>query len=207
MDRALQKRVKQFLPHIALFLFTFFIYLHNLSGSVFGGDAGDFLSAIAVKGVAHPTGFPLFMLFGIIASYIPIHQTLAWKVDLLSSLFSSLAVVVMYMIMCELQKNRLLALIISLTLAFVFPFWLYAEISEVFALHHLFMLLLFYFGLLLYNRKNITYLYLLSFFTGLSFANIALTFFILPTLFIFLFAIRKDILLSKKIIAKCLGLF
>ena len=46
--------IKMVLPPLILFLFTFAIYVHNLSAGVYGGDSGDFLSAIAVKGVPHP---------------------------------------------------------------------------------------------------------------------------------------------------------
>ena len=192
---------------VGLFLTTFAIYVYNLSPSVYGGDSGDFLSAIAVKGVAHPSGYPLYTLLGILFSFLPIHQSLAWKVDLLSALFSSLAVVVMYKIVYELTEEVMLAIITSLTLAFLFPFWLFAEVSEVFALHSFFLLLLFYLGLLFYKRRQIVYPYLLSFFTGLSFTNHELTLFILPTIFIFVFAARKKIALSAKIIGKCFGLF
>lgn len=74
--------VKQYLLPLILFILTFIIYLHNLSASIYGGDSGDFLSAIAVRGVPHPSGYPLYMLLGIVASWLPIPQTLAWKVDL-----------------------------------------------------------------------------------------------------------------------------
>src|SRR5205085_5683292 len=113
----------------------------------------------------------------------------------------------MYEIVYELLERTFLATVTALTLAFVFPFWLFAEVAEVFALHSFFLLLLFYLGLLLYTRKRLVYLYLLSFCTGLSFANHELTLFILPTLFIFMFAARKKIALTPKIVWKCISLF
>lgn len=205
----LVKKIKpgKLFPPFCVFIISLLAYIHNLSASVYGGDSGDFLSAIAVRGVPHPSGYPLYTLLGILASWLPIHQTLAWKVGLISALFASLTVVVVYKIVYELLENTLLATATSLTLAFVFPFWLFAEVSEVFALHSFFLLLLFYLGLLLYTRKRPTYLYLLSFFTGLSFANHELTLFMLPTLFIFIFTARKNITLTVKTIGKCLGLF
>lgn len=169
------------------------VYLHNLSASVYGGDSGDFLSAIVVKGVPHPSGYPLYTILGIIFNSLPIHQTVAWKVDLVSALFSSLAVVLMYGIVNECTKSNLLSLISALTLAFLFPFWLFAEVSEVFALHYFFLLLLFYLGLLLYTRRRIRYLYFLVFATGLSFANHELTILIFPSLLLFILSVRKKI--------------
>src|SRR5579859_4118763 len=113
----MRNKLAVLLPPIGLFFFTFIVYVHNLSASVYGGDAGDFLSAIAVKGVAHPSGYPLYTLLGIIGSYLPMHQNLAWKVALLSALFSSLAVVSMYAVVYRITKNKLLGVITALTLA------------------------------------------------------------------------------------------
>ena len=119
-----------------LFFTTFIVYLHNNSSSVYGGDVGDFLSAIAVKGIPHPSGYPLFTMLGILFSYIPLDQPLAWKVGLISVIFSSLSVVLIYLIITELTGNKLLAVISSLILAFFYPFWLYAELAEVFVLNN-----------------------------------------------------------------------
>jgi hypothetical protein len=202
--------IKLLKPHIlpiCLFLFTFLLYVHHLSPGVYGGDTGDYLSAIAVHGVPHPSGYPLYTLLGIIISWLPIHQTLAWKVGLLSAFFSSLAVVLMYILVEKLLKNRFLATISALTLAFIFPFWLFAEVAEVFALHNFLLLLIFYLGLCLYLDTRIKYLYLLSFFTGLSFANHELTLLILPALSILIFAVRKKITISLYTVLTCIVLF
>src|SRR3989344_5643683 len=83
---------------IFLFVFTFLVYLHHLSPSVYGGDVGDFLTAILLKGVAHPSGYPLFTLLGILFNGLPFGQTPAWKVGLISVISSSAAVVLVYFI-------------------------------------------------------------------------------------------------------------
>ncbi|MEK7474224.1 MAG: DUF2723 domain-containing protein [Candidatus Coatesbacteria bacterium] len=46
----------------ALFLGTFGLYLHTLCGSYDVVDGGEFLAAGSVLGVAHPPGYPLFVL-------------------------------------------------------------------------------------------------------------------------------------------------
>lgn len=190
-----------------LFLGTFVIYLHHLSPGVYGGDTGDYLSAIAVRGVVHPSGYPLYTMLGIFMSLLPIPQTLAWKVGLLSAIFSSLSVVTMYLIVHKLLKNTLVAIITSLTLAFVFPFWLFAEVAEVFALHSFFLLLLFYLAVSFYQEKRIKNLYLISFFLGLSFTNHELTLLIVPSLLILIFSAIKKTKISLKTIFTCIGLF
>ncbi|MBI2074527.1 MAG: DUF2723 domain-containing protein [Candidatus Levybacteria bacterium] len=192
---------------LILFLVTFLIYLHNLSSSVYGGDVGDFLIAVAVKGVAHPSGYPLFTIIGIILSYIPLNQTLAWKVGLISAFFSSLAVVLMYLISKLLTKNVLVSIITALTLAFYYTFWLYAEVAEVFALNNFFILLLLFFSLLYFKKKKIKFLYFLIFFAGLSLSNHEVILLIFPSLFVLMLKTDWKILLEPKTLLKCLLLF
>ncbi len=172
---------KNFTP-IIFFFVIFIIYLHNLSSASFAGDAGDFLAAIVVKGVPHPSGYPLFVLLGIIFNFLPFGHTVAWRVDLISALFASLAVVLMYLISSSLVKSRLIAVLTALTLAFFYPFWLYAEVAEVFSLAYFFVLLLFYMSIRYSKTKNTKILYLISFFVGLSLSNHEIIIMIFPSI-------------------------
>ena len=132
----------KYIDLVFLFYLTFFVYVHNLSPSVYGGDSGDLLSAAITKGVPHPSGYPLFTILGILFLKFPINATPAWKVGLVSALFSSLTVITAYLLVYQLVKNRYYSIICSLTLAFIYPFWLYSEIVEVFTLHSFFILFL-----------------------------------------------------------------
>jgi len=161
----------KYIDRLILFFLTFPVYLNNLSASVFGGDAGDFLTAILTRGVPHPSGYPLFTMLGILASHLPISATPAWKVGSVSVLFSSLAIVVYYQIVYELTSKRLISILTSLILAFTYPFWLYAEIVEVFALNSFLITVLIYLTIKYTKSKENKYLYLLAFFTGLSLTN------------------------------------
>lgn len=44
----------------------------RLTNSNFGSDAGDFLAAILTHGIPHPTGYPTYVLLGMITQNIPI---------------------------------------------------------------------------------------------------------------------------------------
>src|SRR3990170_4740449 len=136
----IKKYIKKISIPLVLFLFTFSIYAINLSPSVYGGDSGDFLTAAITNGVPHPSGYPLYTIIGIIFTSLPGAFTLAWKYALASALFSALSVALLYFITHELVKKRSLAIATSLILAFSYPFWLYAEIVEVFALQSFFII-------------------------------------------------------------------
>ena len=44
----------------------------RLSNANFGSDGGDFLAAILTRGIPHPTGYPTYILLGILFQHIPI---------------------------------------------------------------------------------------------------------------------------------------
>lgn len=190
-----------------LFTATLLIYLHNLSPSVYGGDSGDLILAALSRGIPHPSGYPLFTMIGNIFTNLPIPFTTAWKVGLVSVLFSSLSVVIVYLIIIKLTKNRLISIITSLTLAFTYPFWLYAEIVEVFALHSFFILLLVYLTISYLINQQKKYLYLLCLSAGLSMTNnlsIALLF---PGIILTIFLANKKLFIDIKTLFKCLLFF
>lgn len=172
---------------LALFAITFIIYIHNLSNSVYGGDSGDFISAALVHGVAHPSGYPLFTLMSILMLHLPIHASAAFKIGILSSFFTSASVVLLFQIAYKFTKQSAVSFIIALLFAFTTPFWLYAEMVEIFALNTFFILLLF----LLSYQYNVTkkkkFLYFFSFILGLSFTNNEIIVLFLP-MYVMLFA-------------------
>ena len=195
-----------FIPLI-IFLAVFGTYVHNLSLSVFGGDVGDFVSAIVTHGVPHPSGYPLFTMLGILANSLPFNMTAAWKVGLVSVLAASFSLIFLYIITLLLTKNKMIAIITSLYMAFFSLFWLYAEIAEVFSLTILFILLLFLFSILFYKTKKTLYLYVVSFFAGLSLSHHEIILAIFPSVAILVFSANWRIIKSPLLIAKCLGLF
>lgn len=189
-----------------LFFSVFFVYLHNLSSSVFGGDVGDFISAISVKGVPHAPGYPLFTVLGIIANFLP-GPTPAFKVGLISALFSAFSVCLVYFIVLKLTKKNLIAIITSLIVAFFYFFWVYAEIAEVFGLNTFFALLLFFLSICYCQAKDNKYFYLLALFAGLSLTNHQIIILTFPSILILLIAGNKKILKDWRLLLKGFGLF
>ena len=195
---------KYFLPTILFFVFSI-LYIHNLSGSVYGGDVGDFVTAAKIFGVAHPPGYPLFTLLGFLLTRVNF-MTPAFMVGLISVFSSVFAIILYYLFILELTKNRFIALVSSLVLGFNFLFWFYAEIAEVFALNNLFVVSLLYLSYLFYKYKKEKYLYLLSFFAGLSLTNHQTIIFIFPTLLLLVLKHYKKIFKNYKFVIKNIAL-
>ncbi len=57
----------------------------------FGEDSGDLLAASATLGIPHPTGYPLFVLLGRLATFLPL-GTMAFRINLIAALAGALSV-------------------------------------------------------------------------------------------------------------------
>ena len=78
----------------------------GLSWAHGGVDGGDLIAAAATGGVAHPTGYPLFVGLGKLFSLLPI-GSMAWRVNLASAIFAAIAVWLIYRTIVLLTSDRL----------------------------------------------------------------------------------------------------
>ena len=112
-----------------------------------GADGGDLIAAAATGGVAHPTGYPVYLLAARAFQMIPV-GTLAFRTNLFSACATILAASLLFQTMIHLKPDSsdLSAVLTGLISAFAFGFspliWSQAVITEVHALHGLFVALL-----------------------------------------------------------------
>jgi hypothetical protein len=69
-----------------------------------GSDGGDLIAAAATGGIAHPTGYPLYLLLARLFQYLPF-GSLAFRTNLMSAIFSSLASLLIYKIVLRAQSS------------------------------------------------------------------------------------------------------
>ena len=162
-----------------------------------GRDGGDFITAVWVFGVPHPTGYPTFSLLARLFTQLPL-GSIAWRVNLLSGLAGAATVTMLYLV------GRLLAsppapargagvassqspgeqaygpatwgaVVGALLLGFSPLFWGHALIAEVYTLHIFFIALILW--LMLRWRDGGGPLWLAALAFGLGMGNhITLTF-------------------------------
>ncbi len=122
---------------------TFAVYLRTLGPTVGQADTFEFQVVAPTLGVAHPTGYPLYILLGWLFSRLPVGHV-AWRVNLTSATFATATVVLLYrLIRREGEATGWLPpLLAALALAFSRTFWSQAIVAEVYALHNLFVVLL-----------------------------------------------------------------
>lgn len=171
------------------------VYIFYLPDRLFPGDSADFLVAIATRGIPHPPGYPLYMSLGIAASLLPL-GTLITNVGLLSVVPAVATIVLLYDVLCMLTGKRLTSFIAALSLAFIYPFWLYSEVVEVFSLNNLFTAALLWLMVRWYKDGQRRHVFLASFIFGLSLSHHLIILFLLPALvyFLVLRPIRRSML-------------
>lgn len=142
--------IRRFSDHIiaaASGLLSLCVYSATLAPSVLMADAGEFQFAAPLAAIAHPTGYPLYLILGWLWSQIYPFGTPAYKMNLLSAVFAAAAAAVMYLVFLRFIRmagflrhpglHRGIALLAALLLAFSPTFWSQAVIAEVYALNTL----------------------------------------------------------------------
>ncbi|MDI6752712.1 MAG: DUF2723 domain-containing protein, partial [bacterium] len=130
---------------LLLFLFCFGLYLFTLNPTIPFHDSGDMVAASWLLGIPHPTGYPFYCLFGrFFSTMIPIGN-IAYRMNMESAMFASLAVMLVYFITRTLITNPyslIPSLVAALILAFSPTFWEQAVIAEKYTLNAFFFSLL-----------------------------------------------------------------
>lgn len=192
--------------YLLLFL-VFGVYLSTVSRTVSFGDAGDFITAAFEMGVPHPPGYPLHTILGkIFTVLIPIGE-IAFRVNLVSSFFGLLTILLIYAIIYKLTKSPLAAFLGGSFLAFSSGFWTYSIVTDVFALNAFFAAALIWiilcwrekFLLGTSDQKTATrnYFLLFCFVYGLALTNHLTIVFLAPAFVFLVLATLRSHLLRK----------
>jgi hypothetical protein len=123
-----------------LFLLPLMLYLMTLAPTVGEHDTFEFQVLSHELGIAHPTGYPLYILLGKLFTLLPLGD-MAYRVNLSSALFAATTVVVLYGVIYDLTRRRSASALAALTFGFSYSFWSQAVVAEVYALNALFVAL------------------------------------------------------------------
>jgi len=126
---------------VTAFLFPLVIYAFTLCRTVGFVDAGELCVASRILGVAHPTGYPLYVLLGRLFSLFPLGAIIV-RTNFMSAFFAALSALFLYLTISRLlasfetgqTKARLLALFCACSFAFSTTTWNQAVVTEVYSL-------------------------------------------------------------------------
>jgi hypothetical protein len=157
----------------AVFLIALVVYSWTLAPTVTLTDSGELIVAAYGLGVAHPPGFPLWVMLAHLASLLPIGNV-AGRINFSSAVFAALACAMLSLVVAELlvtascfaaprrrnkaareasnvESSKTYTLLIfapavgtGLLMAFSRTLWAYATITEVYTLNALLILLVFF---------------------------------------------------------------
>ncbi|MEW6621179.1 MAG: DUF2723 domain-containing protein [bacterium] len=208
----------EYICGIIVFLAIFLIYLKTLTPDIGFHDSGDMIPASFHLGICHPPGYPFYNLVGkTFSTLLPIGN-IAYRFNLMSAIFASLACMMVYFITLKVgsrkwevgsKENKLIthllsfipAVVASFMLAFAVTFWEQAVIAEKYALNALFATLLIFIllkwaevvtterGAERTEGKTQNYLYLFAFTFGLSFTHHMQTIYLVPASIFFIIAV------------------
>jgi hypothetical protein len=184
-------------------LLAFVVYLRTLAPSVMWYDMGELTTASYVLGIAHNTGYPLYILLGKLFTFIPVGDA-AYRVNFMSAVFAALTVSVVFVIIHDLTKSALASFFGALTLAFSSTLWSTATWAESYSLNAFFTASVTL--LLLRWRENgrAWQLYVASLLFGLSLGNHRLILLLVPGILLFLWAGRHSLNIGRCL--RCGGL-
>ncbi|MFA6469877.1 MAG: DUF2723 domain-containing protein [Bacteroidota bacterium] len=187
----MNQKKKELFTACVLWATVFAMYWYTLSPSVGFIDSGELATVGATLGIAHPTGYPLFTMLARIFSMLPITDEIIVRMNLLSALCTSLAVVCFFYFVLELQdfgrkavssRPIIASTIASYMLAFSTTFWSQGVVVEVYSLHLLLIIFLLFSFAKAVNSGEIRWWYLFAFVTGLAFTNHLTTVLLSPAL-------------------------
>jgi hypothetical protein len=108
------------------------VYMRTLIPWVLPGDSGEFQVLGYQVGMAHTTGYPIYMLLARLFIWLVPMRDIAYRVNLFSAVMGALTITGVYAAGRILSNNRWAALSGALALTVSFTFWSQSLIAEVY---------------------------------------------------------------------------
>ncbi len=173
-------------------------------------DSGELALACKNLGIAHPTGYPLYMALGRLASIIPWGELIA-KMNMMSLLFTSFASGFLFLLTREFinlinlkcERIKMVTSVVALFMSFSPIWWAQGTTNEVYSLNLLLISISLWalFKHIGGEKKDLRWAILSSYLLGLSLANHLSAIYILPAyIYLVIYQWRQRQLHGKKIL-------
>lgn len=107
------------------------LYIRTLAPGLLYGDSGEFQTVVYSLGMTHPTGYPIYVLFGRLFTLLPLGDP-AWRVNLFSAVLGALTVANVCLMVRLLSGWRIAAATAAITLTVTPLFWYFSVIAELY---------------------------------------------------------------------------
>ncbi|MEW6403008.1 MAG: DUF2723 domain-containing protein [Chloroflexota bacterium] len=137
---------------LAVLLMSFYLktLAPGLTWANGGSDGGDLITAVTTNGIAHPTGYPTYLLLAELFEILPF-ATLAYRLNLFSAIASAATAIIIHRAVTRSSSGEVhqaskwfAGLVAGLAYGLAPMIWSQAVITEVYALHGFFTALILY---------------------------------------------------------------
>jgi len=149
-------------------LLTSIVYIFTMPPSIWTGDSGEIATAAYVWGIAHPTGFPTYIILAKLFSYLLPWFEFAYRLNIFSALVGAATIGIVFLILQKLKIGLWPSLAAALSLAFGHTFWMHSGSIQVYSLTAFFFSLAILIFLHWLEKQQNKYLYLLAIIAGIG---------------------------------------
>ncbi len=188
--REFQPRLWALLSALVIGSAAFGLYVSTMAPSLGGmTDSEEFQHTAYTLGIAHPTGYPIYLLLGKLWTMIIPWGDVPWRLNLMSAFWGALAVGALYVVVHRLTERQGSAMVVASVLAVSPMFWREATVSDIVTLNAFLVIALL--GILLLWREGRMPLEAVGAGYGLCLAHHRSTILLLPALLFFIFEHRS----------------
>lgn len=123
--------IPTYLLNICLTAAFFTLYVVTLAPDVLPADNGEFQWIATQLGVAHPPGFTLYTMLGYLATRVPIGQSAAFRINLLSAFIGAATLFLVFKTVFDLTQRKVAAVTAVLTLGTATTYWAQSTIANI----------------------------------------------------------------------------
>jgi hypothetical protein len=188
------------LAPVVVFAASLALYLRTLLPDMAFDDWGELQTVPHVLGIAHPTGYPTYILAAWLFELLPI-GSIAFRANLFAAVCVAVALAAMTSTTMRLGVRPVLAAAVAVATGAIGTVWASAIVAEVNALHLAFIALIVDRSLAWADERRTRDIALGGLLIGLSLGNHLLTAFVAPFFVLFaLWAGRRTLLEQKRLI-------
>jgi hypothetical protein len=176
-----QPRIRVVVLAFALGLAAFGLYLSTMAPSLGGmTDSEEYQHTAYTLGIAHPTGYPLYVLLGKLWTIVIPWGDVPSRLNLMSAFWGALTVGTLYIMVHRLTRRQGAAIVAAIALAVNPMFWREATVSDIVTFNAFLIITLL--GILWLWREGLVPLEAVGFSCGLCLAHHRSTLLLLPAL-------------------------
>lgn len=188
-------------------LFFFGVYILTMypgpGGRIWFGDSVRWQLLANLRGLGHPTGYPLYLFltkaFNGIFLFVP-----SWvRVNLVSVVFALVTLVGLQLLLMKLDVSRIVRLVFVFIFGLSYTFWSQATEAEVYTLQSGLTIWSILCMTIYYQSKNIRWFYIAFAIFSLAFANHLTTIFLAAPLAIIALSTDRTLLFNRKVYTYC----